>query len=69
MFLSEEQLQTLTARKRPKAQAKVLEEQSIPFTLDGDGWPVVLVSSLASRGMDVQDQETEPTLVLVPRSA
>ncbi len=42
MFLSDEEIATLTRRKRRKAQIEVLIQRRIPFELDGDGRPVVM---------------------------
>ena len=46
MFLTADQLVSLTGRRYATAQKRVLRERVIPFTEDGDGKPVVLVEDL-----------------------
>jgi len=48
MWLTDKQLEALTRRKRPSAQAQVLLEAGIPFDMV-DGRPVVLKDSLSRR--------------------
>jgi hypothetical protein len=45
MLLTEKELERLTRRKRPSAQAQVLREAGIPYWMV-DGRPVVLKDSL-----------------------
>lgn len=45
MWLTEKQVERLTRRKRPSAQAEVLREAGIPYSMV-DGRPVVLKDSL-----------------------
>jgi len=45
-FLTEAELFTLTARKQPAAQIRVLKKQGIAFKLDGGGHPVVTWESV-----------------------
>lgn len=48
MWLTDKQLEALTRRKRPRAQAQVLREAGIPYNMI-DGRPVVLKDSLSRR--------------------
>jgi hypothetical protein len=48
MWLTDKQLESLTRRKRPRAQAQVLREAGIPYDMV-DGRPVVLKDSLSRR--------------------
>lgn len=45
MWLTDNELERLTRRKRPKAQAEVLRRAGIPYTMV-DGRPVVLKDSM-----------------------
>ena len=47
MFLTDEELETLTGRTRHKAQAKVLDFMGIPYKSRPDGSLVVLRVNLA----------------------
>lgn len=45
MFLTQQEIEQLTGRKRPSHQVRVLKKQGIPFQLRPQGstlWPVVL---------------------------
>lgn len=55
MFLTIEQLRSLTGRVKRSAQVRVLEAQKIPFVLDADGYPKVLAEAVKKRllGSDV----------------
>lgn len=48
MWLTEKQLEALTRRKRPTAQADVLRQAGIPYDMV-DGRPIVLKDSLSRR--------------------
>lgn len=48
MWLTEKQLEALTRRKRPTAQAAVLREAGIPYDMV-DGRPIVLKDNLSRR--------------------
>ena len=48
IWLTDKQLESLTRRKRPRAQAQVLREAGIPYDMV-DGRPVVLKDSLSRR--------------------
>lgn len=48
MWLTEKQVERLTRRKRPTAQAEVLREAGIPYNMI-DGRPVVMKDSLLHR--------------------
>ena len=48
MWLTDRQIEALTRRKRPRAQAQVLRDAGIPYDLV-DGRPVVLKDSLSHR--------------------
>jgi hypothetical protein len=50
MWLSPEQLKTLTKRIRPSAQARRLRALGIDFISDGDGSPLVLESVVQKKG-------------------
>lgn len=56
MFLSDEEVESLTRRKRPRAQIEVLRQRRIPFELDGDGRPVVM-ECLLKEHMDGADKD------------
>lgn len=60
MFLSEEELYTLTGRKRPSSRIKVLNQQKIAYRLDGNGYPVVLCSEVEQAKIAGQSKTTEP---------
>jgi hypothetical protein len=45
-FLSRSQIRDLTKRKKRDAQIRVLKNQRIRFTVDGDGYPVVMVAAV-----------------------
>lgn len=44
MFLTRDQMITLTGRKRATAQIRVLKKNGIPYKTDVRGFPVVAVS-------------------------
>lgn len=60
-FLTEDELYTLTGRKRASARIRVLRRQGIAFKLDGDGNPaVVWASVLAHSGRIPSQHRSEP---------
>ncbi len=48
LFLSRDEIETLTGRERPKAQIKQLVRQGIPHKLNAAGRPIVLREILVS---------------------
>jgi len=61
MFLSDEEVESLTRRKRPRAQIEVLRQRRIPFELDGDGRPVVMECLLKEHIMGVDSKAPTKT--------
>ncbi|MBC8994999.1 DUF4224 domain-containing protein [Pseudomonas sp. N40(2020)] len=49
MFLTKDEMATLTGYERPAAQSRWLRENSFPFILGGDGHPKVLHQVVISR--------------------
>lgn len=47
IFLSEEDMEKLTGRKRRAAQVSALKKMAVAFRVNAAGWPVVPVSAVA----------------------
>lgn len=65
MFLTREEIEHLTGRKRPSHQIRVLRQQGVPFRLRPKGstlWPVVLRSAV--EGNVAASYQPEPELRL-----
>lgn len=58
MWLTERQLEKLTRRKRPTAQATILREAGIPYSMV-DGRPIVMSDQLVPRAI-----KQKPKLVM-----
>lgn len=46
MFLSKNEIFALTGRKQKSKQVNQLQNQNIPFSIDADGFPIVLKASV-----------------------
>lgn len=65
MFLTPDELQTLTGKTRREAQARALEGMGIPFTRRPDGSPVVLravVEGMLGGAATMAPASSEPQL-------
>lgn len=71
MFLTNEELQSLTARVQQKAQIKALAKMGVPFIVRPDGKPMVLRSYLEKKFGEGQEptqtgrKKTAPNLSMV----
>ena len=55
MFLTKEQIRTLTGTADRKKQAECLKKNRIPFTLDIIGRPVVTISAIEGRSVKAEE--------------
>lgn len=46
VFLSVEDMERLTGKKRRKAQVDALRQMAVPFRVNAAGWPVVAVAAV-----------------------
>lgn len=69
MFLSIDELQTLTGYQRPNCMIRWLRENGFVFTVAADGYPRILVDHVKGRLMtDFKTKRSEPNLAALARN-
>lgn len=61
LWLTADEVEELTGRKRWKVQARVLGDMGVPFTLNGAGRPLVLRSQFEAQQKPPRRRTTAPT--------
>ena len=69
MFLTPDELRTLTGYKRHSEQRKCLDRNAIPYFLAGSGRPVVLKANLEQRTLRADGPKAHPRLRLAAAHA
>lgn len=64
IFLTEEELRTVSGKQKPSAQVRWLQSEHIPYIVGGDGKPKVLREKMLERLGGTTQTRPEPKLRL-----